>query len=352
MLKPRTVGRTGLNVSALCLGTNHFGGKNAGCDEETAHTILDTAIEAGINFIDTANVYGNGASEQIIGNYFKKSGKRDDIIVATKLGYTREGYTTNAMGNRGGPSRYNIICSVEDTLRRLQCECIDVLYLHTWFDPQTLEETLWALDHLIRQGKVMYVGCSNFPTWLLARALWLADVRAVARFDLVQSVYNALLQDIAIELIPFAQQENVAVVTYSPLASGVLTGKHPRQKPAPIEKTTDKGMRSGLERLYFSTAQQELTESFKAMAKKHDVPLTALALNWTLNSGATCCIVGARTPAQLKQTLDTFQSEPSTAVMAEFKATAENYWDVMPLRYPPPLGESFVNMKPIARAVK
>lgn len=349
MLSPRTIGRTGLQVSALCLGANHFGNEFAGCDQDESHRVIDAAFDHGIAFIDTANVYANGRSETIIGDYFQKNGdKKDKIVVATKFGYSDDGYDEQTGRNDQGPSPHNIVRSVESSLRRLKRDHIDILYMHTWFEPAALENTLTALDALVRQGKILQIGCSNFPTWLLARSLWLSDVRRLARFELVQSLYNALIQDIAIELTPFARAEGVAVVAYSPLASGVLTGKHPTGAPAPIKDTTGeraKKLRAGLARLYFDERRQAFMTRLRDIARKYDAPLTTLALDWTLNSGATCCIVGARDEQQIRQTAEMFAQSPPAEARAEFAKAADEWRAASPLRYPPKLGDSFIDEK-------
>ena len=179
------------------------------------------AFDAGINFIDTSDSYSIGDSERVIGNFFRSTSWRDQVVLATKY-RSQVGDGVNDIG----ASRYHIVRTVEASLKRLKTDRIDLLYCHSWDAETPIEETLRAVDDLIHQGKVLYAGASNFPTWVLASALWTSDVRNLYRIEAIQSVFNILQPGLAVEMIRFARKHGIAVVPYSPLASGFLTGKH------------------------------------------------------------------------------------------------------------------------------
>ena len=212
----RKFGRTGLKVSAVSLGTMAFG---RWIDEAASATILDLALNNGINLVDTANVYGEGESERILGRLLKE--RRQDIVLATKV-HGRVGQGVND----GGQSRYHIFKAVEDSLRRLQTDYLDLYQVHR-FDPNTpLEETLRALDDLVRQGKVRYIGASNFAAWQLAKAHGISALHGLERFESLQPEYSLISREIEQEIVPFVQSEQVAVIVYSPLGRGILSGKY------------------------------------------------------------------------------------------------------------------------------
>jgi aryl-alcohol dehydrogenase-like predicted oxidoreductase len=229
-VKLKHLGRTGLKVTEICMGTMTFGNQAA---EDTAHAILDRALEAGVNFIDTSDIYPVpvsletvGRTEEIVGRWLK--GKRQRIVLATKcVGQVGPG------PNDQGASRRHILDAVEGSLRRLQTDYIDLYQLH-WPDTETpLEETMRALDDLVRWGKVRYVGCSNFEAWRLCKALWVSDRLGLSRFESVQPQYNLLARGIERELLPFCVEEGVGVMAYNPLAGGLLTGKYRPDQPPP-----------------------------------------------------------------------------------------------------------------------
>src|SRR4051812_17143441 len=224
------LGRTGLQVSTLCLGTMTFGLQS---DEPTSVAILDKAADGGITFIDTADVYPLGGSaetrgrtEDIVGRWMK--GKRDQVILATKC-FGRTGPHPWEQGN----SRKHILDAIEGSLRRLQTDYIDLYQLHQP-DPSTpIDETLGALDDLVRAGKIRYAGCSNFPAWRVARALGRSELHGLVRFDSVQPRYNLLFRQIERELLPLCAEDGIGVIPYNPIAGGLLSGKHrPDQGPS------------------------------------------------------------------------------------------------------------------------
>jgi len=300
----RTLGRTGVKVSELCLGTMMFGGP---ADEAESRRIIDRALDAGINFVDTADMYTAGNSEQIIGRALK--GKRDDIVLATK--------GCNPMGpgvNQQGLSRRWLMQALEASLTRLGTDCIDIYYAHKP-DPSTpWEETLRALDDMVRSGKVRYIACSNFRAWKVCEALWLSDKHGWERFSCVQPLYNIVNRDIEVELLPLCQAKQLGVVTYSPLARGILTGKYKAGEPFPEGSRAarnDKRMKEAeLREASFEVAQQ-----LTAYCEKKGCRTSAFALAWCLaNPIITSVILGPRTLEQLE---DNLNSEEVTITMED-----------------------------------
>ncbi|MBI4300794.1 MAG: aldo/keto reductase [Chloroflexi bacterium] len=288
----RNLGRTGLKVSQLCLGCMTFGW---GANDETSMAIMQRAVDGGINFFDTADVYGGGHSEEVVGQFLK--GRRQQIVLATKVrGRKGEG------PNDEGLSRLHIIQGVEASLRRLNTDYIDLYQVHAP-DPSTpLEETMSALNDLVRQGKVRYLGCSNFAAWQICKANWIADVRNFEPFVCVQPRYSLLDRGIEHELIPFCIQEGVGNIPYSPLAGGMLTGKY-RRGESPAEGT--RAARSALMQDRMLTERNfRAVERLAAKARQMDVTLAQLALAWVCRQkGVSSPIVGASSVAQLEETL-------------------------------------------------
>src|SRR5512135_2463012 len=215
----RSLGRTGVKVSPLCLGAMNFG---APTSAEESLRIMNRALEAGINFVDTANVYNGGESERIVGRALKENGRRDQVVLATKV--------HNPMGtgpNDGGDSRYHIMRACEDSLRRLQTDRIDLYQLHR--PPMTMpqDETLRAFDDLIHAGKVLYIGCSTHPAWMVMEALAISEQHHLAHYISEQPPYNLLDRRVENELIPLCQKYGLAILPWSPLAGGILAGRYP-----------------------------------------------------------------------------------------------------------------------------
>jgi 1-deoxyxylulose-5-phosphate synthase len=303
-MKTRRMGRTGLKVSEVCLGTMTFGKQ---CDEAASFAIMDAAVEHGVDFFDTADGYpmgGNfetvGSTETIVGNWLK--GRRDKIVLATKC------WVPMGRGpNDGGLSRKHILDAVEGSLRRLQTDYIDLYQAHAP-DPDTpLDETLRAFDDLTRQGKVRYLGCSNFKAWLLANALWISDKHELARFDCVQPRYNILFREIENELLPLCQHHGVGVIAYNPLAGGFLTGKYKPNTPAPPE--TRFGFLTGrtqsiYHKRYWQDEQFEAVEHLQRYFASRNKSLTQVAIAWVLaQPSVTSAIVGASSAEQLRQSM-------------------------------------------------
>ncbi len=303
-MKIKRMGRTGLKVSEICLGTMTFGLQ---CDEQTSFAIMNAALEHGVNFIDTADGYpmgGNletvGRTETIVGQWLK--GRRDKIVLATKCWVPM-----SSEPNDRGLSRKHIFDAVEASLRRLQTDYIDLYQAHAP-DPETpLDETLRAFDDLVHQGKVRYLGCSNFKAWLLATALAISDKHDLARFDCVQPRYNLLFREIENELLPLCHHFGIGVIAYNPLAGGFLTGKYKRDTPP--SRDTRFGFLSGRTRSiyhkrYWQDEQFEAVEHLQDFFSRRNKSLTQVAIAWVLaQPDVTSAIVGATSPAQIHQSL-------------------------------------------------
>lgn len=294
------LGRTGLKVSRLCLGTMNFG---ASADEATSFSILDRAIEAGINFVDTANIYSKwveghigGESEIVIGKWLKNKNRRE-IIIATKVrGQMWDG------ANGEGLSRHHIIHSVEDSLKRLQTDYIDLYQTH-WYDESTpMEETLSALDSLVQSGKVRYIGASNHQAWRLMKSLWVSDVTNLIRYESLQPHYSLFnRKGYEQELADVCTDQNIAVIPYSPLAAGFATGKYTRDNKSPDNSRASGGL---IQRLINNDDAYQALDVMAKIATNHDVPVAHVALGWMLAKPTiTAPIIGARTVEQLEGTI-------------------------------------------------
>ena len=295
----RRLGRTGLKVSPICLGTMQFGWTT---DEPAAHTIMSRAIELGINFFDTADVYsrwhpGNpgGVSETHIGNWLASGAvARDQLILATKV--------RGKMGeapNDQGLSRGHILNAVEASLRRLRTDYIDLYQTHFYDEETPLDETLRALDDLVRTGKVRYVGCSNYPAWLLAKSLWVSDVQRLVRYDSLQPHYSYVHRaEFERELQPLCLDQGVGVIPYSPLAAGFLTGKYRRDTPLP-----ESARAGGVQKRYMNERGFAAVDKLEEVGQAHDATIAQTAIAWVLaNPVVTSAIIGANTVTQLEDT--------------------------------------------------
>ncbi len=289
----RRMGRSGLKVSEFCLGTMTFGN---GADEAEAVRMVDLALDAGVNFFDTANTYADGASERLLGKALK--GRRREAVVATKF------FNPTGPGpNDSGMSRVHIMHAIEDSLRRLEMDHVDVYYIHH-VDVQTpLEEMLRALDDLVRQGKVRYIACSNYPAWRLCEALWISETKNLARFECYQPQYSLVVRDIEQELVPLCCEKGLGVVVWSPMGGGFLTGKY-----KPGERTLP-GTRSEKawaypQRFFASNADETLGALLEVAGGLERHP-AGVAVRWVLEQpGITAAIVGARNADQLGDNLN------------------------------------------------
>jgi aryl-alcohol dehydrogenase-like predicted oxidoreductase len=324
-MKIKRLGRTGLKVSEICLGTMTFGQQ---CDEPTSHAIMDKAFEYGVTFFDTADVYPigrtpeiAGRTEEFIGNWLK--GRREQIVLATKF----FGEMGTGPNERGG-SRKHILQAVEASLRRLQTDYIDLYQMHFVDFETPLDETLRALDDLVRGGKVRYIGCSNYPAWLLTKALWISDKLGLARFDSVQPRYNLLFRHIEAELLPLALDQGIGVISYNPLAGGVLTGRYKAGQPV------EEGSRFALQNAgklyrsrYWQDAQMQAVDQLKQLCDERQVSITQVAVAWVLaQAGITSAIVGASKPDQLDQSLPA----ADLALDAQLLEACDDIWYQLP----------------------
>lgn len=285
----RSLGRTGAQVSDLCLGAMTFGGKT---DEQEAYRVVDRFLEAGGNFIDTANVYGRGKSEEITGRALARDGKRDKVFLATKAHGKMNDDDPNAWGNH----RFNLIQACEASLKRLGTDHIDLYQIHRPQASVPIDETLRALDDLIRAGKVRYIGTSTYAAWQVMESLWVSKELGLNRFVTEQPPYHILDRRVERELIPLALSYGLGIIPWSPLAGGKLTGKYKKGQPAP-ENSREKPEN-------FSEGTWKALEGLEALCKDKGCTMTAFALAW-LNArpGVTSPIIGPNSVAQLEDNL-------------------------------------------------
>ncbi len=312
----RRLGRTGLKVSSICMGTMQFGWST---DEPTAHAVMSRAVELGINFFDTADVYtrwiedsSGGISETYIGNWLAGGAvRRDEVVIATKVrGKMGEG------PNDKGLSRYHIMNAVEASLRRLRTDHIDLYQTHSPDQETPLDETLRAMDDLVRSGKVRYVGCSNYPAWLLAKSLWISDIHKLARYDSLQPHYSYVHRaEFERELQPLCLDQGVGVIPYSPLGAGFLTGKYRRDGSLPESK------RAGMvQQRYMNERGFAAVDKLEEVGRASGVTIAQTAIAWVLaNQAVTSAIIGATSIAQLEDTI----KGADVALSAEDKAALD-----------------------------
>lgn len=290
-MKYRTVGKTGIKVSTLCFGTMSFGGN---ADEETSKAMYKRCREAGINFFDTADVYSQGRSEEILGECIGH--ERDHIMLSTKVFWP-----TGADVNARGLSRRHIMQCVEDSLRRLKTDYIDFYFVHDFDESTPIEQTLRALNDLQRQGKILYPAVSNWAAWQIAKALGISAKEQLARFELIQPMYNLVKRQAEVEILPLAVSEQIGVISYSPLGAGLLTGKYG------VNKRPEQG-RLVEEKRYTDRYADEMNfvaaDRFNAYADEHGMNPATLAVAWVMsNPGVTAPIIGARNLEQLEDSL-------------------------------------------------
>ena len=304
----RYLGRSGLQVSTIGLGTNRFGGK---VDQAGVNAIVDAAIDLGINLIDTADVYTEGNSETTLGEALK--GKWHKVILATK------GFNATGDGpNDKGASRYHLIAAVEDSLRRLQSDHIDLYQMHRYDDATPIEETLRALDDLVRSGKVRYIGASNYMAWQLARANLLAELNHWTPFVSIQNHYHMFERELEHEVLPFCAAHHVGILPYFPLAGGFLTGKYRRGAPAPAGS---RGESSPYVQAYMTDANYDKLEKLEQWAATHGGSLGDLAHAWLLaHPEVSSVISGATSADQLRANAKSADWSLSVAELAEVNA--------------------------------
>lgn len=311
----KLMGNTGVKVSPLCFGTMTFG-KEA--DLDTSQAIFDRCVEAGINFFDCANTYAEGRSEEYLGKFI--AGKRHDFVITSKVYFP-----TSQMPNDRGSSRKNIMNAIDNSLRRLGTDYLDVYFLHKFDISVPLEETLRAMDDLVHQGKVLYVGASNFAAWQVAKALGISAFKGLAPIAILQPMYNLIKRQAEVEILPMAIEENLAVIPYSPMAGGLLSGKY---------KGGDKSVGGRLNENNFYTTRYgessyyQTATDLNALATELGVTTPALAVAWVAaHPGITAPIVGARNLEQLNSSLQAL----------DIDVTPELYQRIAGLSPTPPL---------------
>lgn len=303
------LGKSGLKVSQLCLGTMGFGTEwGWGLSSEDSHQILKHFVDAGGNFIDTANRYTEGSSEKIIGDFI--SSDRDHFVIATKYSLHDNQTNVNASGN----NRKNMIRSVEQSLKRLKTEYIDLLYLHIWDRLTPIEEVMMGLDHLVRQGKVHYIGISDTPAWVISQAQTLAEFNAWSQFISLQVEYSLLQRTPERELIPMAKHFGMTVMPWAPLAGGALTGKYLKG---------DRGrIKDGSSRL--NERAENITKTVVAIAEELGVPASHVALSWIRQQGFSCIpIVGATKLSQLDENIKSLELVLSVEHLEKLKVVSQ-----------------------------
>ena len=327
-MKYKQLGNTGLLVSRLCLGTMTFGDGDGvyehigAVDQEVADALVRASIEAGVNFLDTADIYSHGRSEERLGQCLRNLGiARDDVVLATK-GYMRMGPGRNAIG----ASRGHIVAAVEASLKRLQVDHIDLYQIHQSDRLTPIDETLRALDDLVRQGKIRYIGCSNWPAWKVALAFGAAERRDRARFETVQAYYSLAGRDVEREMIPLLEHEKAGLLVWSPLAGGLLSGKYDRNNPSPAG-----ARRSGFD---FPVVDKDRAwaaiDSLRPIAEAHGCSPARVALAWLLSRPAvTSVIIGAKRPDQLDDNLAAMDLQLSEDELASLEAVS-----ALPPEYP------------------
>jgi 1-deoxyxylulose-5-phosphate synthase len=318
------LGRTGLSVSRLCLGTMTFGLQ---CDEAASRAILDRAAAGGITFLDTADVYPVGGgletvgrTEEIVGRWLE--GRRHDFVLATKC--------VGAMSARPwdrGASRKHILDAIDGSLRRLRTDYVDLYQLHHWDAQTPIDESLRALDDVVRAGKALYVGCSNFHAYQVARALGRSETLNLTRFDSVQPRYNLLFRQIERELLPLCREEGIGVIPYNPLAGGFLSGKHRRDAgPTAGTRFTLGNAAERYQDRYWHEREFETVEALRPLAAEAGMPLARLAVAWMLAEPAiTSPIVGASRPEQLDDVLPATEKPLDAALKARLDEMTREY---------------------------
>jgi len=289
-------GNTGMKVSRICLGTMTYGSPNDrwqwALNEEESRPFIKKALELGINFFDTADIYSFGASEEVLGKALKDFARRDEVVIATKV--------FNQMSksvNDGGLSRKHIMSSIDASLRRLKTDYVDLYQIHRWDYFTPIEETLEALNDIVKAGKALYIGASSMYSWQFAKALYTSDLHGWSRFVSMQPHYNLLYREEEREMIPLCIDQNIAVIPWSPLARGLLTGKRTRERNETERAKTDEFGRM----LYKADSDFDIVNRLSSIASQRNLPDAQLALAWLLSKPAvTAPIVGASKPGHLE----------------------------------------------------
>jgi aryl-alcohol dehydrogenase-like predicted oxidoreductase len=311
----KPLGRTGVRVSELCFGTMSFGNE---ADEQASKAMYAKTRDLGVNFFDCADAYSKGKAEEILGRLMK--GERDQLVVTSKC-FNKMEDDVNSMGG----NRRHVVRAVEASLRRLQTDRLDVLFMHRWEPLAPLEEVLRGLEDLVRSGKVLYLGASNYAAWQIAKGLGIAERRNWSRFEVIQPMYNLVKRQVETEILPLAQAEELGVMTYSPVGGGLLSGKYgPGAKPnrGRVVEKQEYVLR------YSEDWMLETAGSFAAFAKNMGVHPVSLAVAWVkAHPAVTCPIIGARDLQQLQPSLDALKIDMTPELRQKISALS---------RTPPP----------------
>ncbi len=309
-MKYRILGKTGVMVSPLCFGTMSFSGV---ADVPASKQMFNMCRKAGINFFDCANVYEKGGSEEVLGRILKQEKCRDEVVITSKV-YFRMSDDVNAMG----ATRYHIVRAVEESLRRLQTDFIDLYFIHRFDDLTPIEETLEVLNDLVRQGKVLYIGASNFAAWQVAKALGISARRGWSRFECIQPMYNLVKRQAEVEILPMAISEKLGVIPYSPVGGGLLSGKYGMNKAPEVGRLVENKMYNTR---YAASWMYETAEKFTELANETGHHPVSLAVAWVgAHPGVTAPIIGARNPEQLQASLDALKVDMTDELYARISA--------------------------------
>lgn len=310
-MKYKTLGATGVKVSELCFGTLSFGGD---ADEEESGRMYRASREAGINFFDCANAYNAGKSEEILGRMV--AGDRDNVVITSKC--------TQSVGgdiNARGSNRRHVVRAVEDSLKRLNTDRIDVLFMHQFDGKLPIEEILRGLESVVQSGKVLYIGASNYAAWQIAKGLGISERRGWARFDVIQPMYSLVKRQVESEILPMALSENVGVIPYSPIGAGALSGKYsPNRDPGEGRLVVN----AQYSKRYSADGTYEAAAAFTEFAEDMGIHPVSLAIAWVGGHPAvTSPIIGARNVAQLKPALESVDIDMTPSLRAEISALSK-----------------------------
>ncbi|MEM7539694.1 MAG: aldo/keto reductase [Chloroflexota bacterium] len=306
----KLLGKTGIEVSRLCYGTMSFGGD---ADEETSAVLFKRCLDAGINFFDCANVYSNGTAEKILGRLM--AGMRDELVITTKVyGNIGSGEKKPAR-NDGGLNRRHMVRQVEESLRRLNTDRIDIYFVHQFDDRLPIEEVVMGLEMLVQQGKILYPAVSNWASWQIMKALSISEYRGWARFECIQPMYNLTKRQAEVEILPMAEAEQVGVIPYGPMGGGLLSGKYSTHSRPSSGRLIDNKMYS---KRYLEDIYYEVAERFTAFAGERGFNPASLAVAWVMaHPGVTAPIIGARNVQQLEGSLAALDIDMTPELYAE-----------------------------------
>lgn len=319
-----SLGRSGLKVSKLCLGAMNFGNESWGCDEPTSAKIIDRFLESGLNFIDTANTYSGGRSEEIVGRAI--AARRDEVVLATKGYNASEGSGPNDRGN----SRANLTRSLEGSLRRLGTDYVDLYQVHNWDWTTPISETMATLDGFVRSGKVRYIGCSNFQGSQIVEAQWAAERSGGAPLVSLQPQYSLIVRDIERDILPTARRQGLGVIVWSPLGGGLLSGKYSADD-VPADSRFGKAMSGDVwerfRQTLFTQANFEIVAKVGEVAARLGTTHAAVAVAWTIHQrGVTSAIIGPRTVEQLEDNVSAADVVLDADTLRELDRAARGAW--------------------------